>query len=619
MRSNVHGFNLIVALLLVAGCGDSSNPERAESATTVGGDALAPAAEATPPAATLLVPLKVFDPDWGTAGVFTAATQCAQCHQARPGEAALRWPSGAVSGEDISPFTEWRHSMMAHSFDDPYFQAVLETESMDEFPALAGLIEDRCLTCHAPMGRVHAIKSNTGLDGDGFYRHAQALLDQHGREGISCTLCHQIAATAQDAQGDAVVGEQSFSGRYAIGDARVIHGPYDGVNQRPMQTQVNYTPRYGHQVTVSSHCASCHTVRTPVMDANTGAPVVPAREFLEQAPYEEWENSVYGRDTDGAESRSCQSCHMPAPENYGTAIAARPPDQVERTPFSRHRFFGGNTYVLELLGNHRAVLGIEASTTAAGFEAKRAATRAFLREETATLALPHVAVAAGQLEVDVEIVNRTGHKLPSAYPSRRVWLHLTASDGDGRVVFESGAPNARGELSIDRAATQAACLATVKPAGFDNGACLEPHRDWITDPAQVAVYEAVLGDTNGTIHHTLLYADRYLKDNRIPPRGFRSSEAVAGTEIVLGAVADADFNTEDAQGGSGVDRVHYRIPLGDARGPYQVTARLLYQSIRPSSIAALHGKGERVTRFRAMAEQRPPLVEELATVTRALN
>ncbi|MGF1546044.1 MAG: hypothetical protein ACFCUG_01805 [Thiotrichales bacterium] len=509
--------------------------------------------------------------------------------------------------------------MMAHSFNDPYFQAVLETESMDEFPTLAGLIEDRCLTCHAPMGRENAFKSNTRLDGDGFYRHAQALLDPSGREGVSCTLCHQIAATELNPQGNAVVGEQSFSGQYKIGAARLVYGPYDGVNQRPMQAQVNNTPRYGHQVTVSSHCASCHTVHTPVMDVNTGGPVLPPREFLEQAPYQEWENSVYGRGTDNAQPQSCQNCHMPTPENYATAIVARPPDQVERTPFFRHRFIGGNTYALELLEHYRGVLGIQASSSAAGFAAKGAATRAFLRDEAAALTLPHIAVVASELEIDVEILNRTGHKLPSAYPSRRVWLHLRASDGDGRIIFESGAPNARGELSIDSAATRLQCFAKIKPTGFDHRMCFEPHRDWITDPAQVAVYEAVLGDTNGTITHTLLYADRYLKDNRIPPRGFHAANAIAGTEIVLGEVTDADFNAEDAQGGSGSDRVHYRIPLGAARGPFQVTVRLLYQSVRPSFIAALHGKGERVTRFRAMAAQRPPLVEELATVTRTLN
>ena len=40
---------------------------------------------------------------------------------------------------------------------------------------------------------------------------------------------------------------------------------------------------------------------------------------------------------------------------------------------------------------------------------------------------------------DVLVENLGGHKLPTAYPSRRSWLHLIVRDSDGRVMFESGA------------------------------------------------------------------------------------------------------------------------------------------------------------------------------------
>lgn len=553
-----------------------------------------------------------FDPAWGTAGVFTGAQRCAQCHAARSGEAPL-----FLDGEDISPYTEWRHSMMAHSFDDPYFQAVLQEEAEHEFPAFAGLIEDRCLTCHTPMGRTHARKTNTGLDADGFYRFSRALVDPHGREGVSCTLCHQVAATDVNDEGKAVVGKDSFSGNYHIGDGRIIYGPYAGVRQQPMQNQVNYTPQYGHQMTDSGHCASCHTVRTPVMDVNTNAPAQPAREFLEQSPYQEWENSLYARDA--GQRRECQDCHMPAPEDYQTAIATRPQDLPERSPFYRHRFFGGNTYMLEVLREFRDVLGITASTSETGFTDKIDATREFLRQESASLAITRLQTVAGSLELDLQVTNLTGHKLPSAYPSRRMWLHVTVRDGDERVLFESGAPGPDGRLSIDAAAVRPECVASTKPAGFVNGACIEPHRDLITEADQVAVYEAVLGDTNGHVTHVLLHADRLLKDNRIPPRGFRQAGAVTGTEIELGDVADADFNVEDAQGGSGADGVRYRIPLASTVGPYRVQVRLLYQSIRPSFVAGLHGDGGRVARFRTMYKMLPPLAEELARVEQLLN
>ena len=43
-----------------------------------------------------------------------------------------------------------------------------------------------------------------------------------------------------------------------------------------------------------------------------------------------------------------------------------------------------------------------------------------------------------RLTVDVLVESQVGHKLPSGFPSRRVWLHLIVQDANGGVVFELG-------------------------------------------------------------------------------------------------------------------------------------------------------------------------------------
>ena len=178
-----------------------------------------------------------FDPNWGTVGVFTQAETCAECHRASgdqdPGiPAVMRYPL-QDDGEDISPSYQWRHSMMAHAFDDPYYQAAVEDE-VSAFPALAGFIEDTCLTCHTPMAHTNAHQTGTDLSDpnvdltcllpDGCYRFDTASSQNHAREGISCTLCHQI-------KNDNLGTRDSFSGGFTIAEAGdpeafTIYGPY---------------------------------------------------------------------------------------------------------------------------------------------------------------------------------------------------------------------------------------------------------------------------------------------------------------------------------------------------------------------------------------------------------
>jgi hypothetical protein len=567
-----------------------------------------------------------YDPDWGTVGVFTDARTCAGCHRASAiGDAPAVMRFADAQGEDVSPLYQWRHSMMAHAFDDPYYQAVVEDEAA-LFSGLAGLVEDTCLTCHTPMAHTHAHQSGTDLSrdasctlADGCYRLATASTQDHAREGVSCTLCHQIRS---DNLGDAA----SFSGGFSIaaaGDAGAfsIYGPYQNPHAggaRLMQGNTGYTPQFGSQVTSSAHCASCHTVFTPTLDVDTDTPT--GNQFLEQGAFLEWQNSVYA--SGASEEQQCQDCHMPepAPAAYSTRIALRPNGTIntlwpQRSPFFTHSMVGGNSHVLELLRDNRGTLGIDTSTSVSGFDEKISQTRALLQHESATLDITQAGLSGNELAIDVRISNHSGHKLPTGYPSRRLWIQLTARDAGGQVFFESGAADAQGHISTDSARLAPACLAVRKAAGFSNGNCFEPHRDIIDDPAQIALYEPVLGDSNDHITHILLHADSYLKDNRIPPEGFTNSRAdsIEAQTRPVGVDTDPDFNIAAGEEGSGSDTVHYRIALGAVNGPYRVDASLLYQAVSPSFVDGIHSSGTRVSDFKQMYLQNRSVIETLAS------
>jgi len=545
-----------------------------------------------------------FEANWPPLGAFTNAATCgANCHQ-------TDGSSMFFDGKDISPHTQWQHSVMANAFNDPYWQAAVEDEA-SSFPDLAGFIEDTCTRCHAPMGRTHAHQTDTNLDVDSYYRFDTAKTEDHAREGVSCTLCHQIA------EGN-LGSPDSFSGNFAIADDmdpnyKHIYGPYGSPAGSNMLTQTGYTPTEGLYVTKSALCATCHTLYTPALDPETGVPS--GISFLEQGPYLEWQNSVYA--TGEAQEKQCQDCHMPEPvTGYATKISLMPNNLALRTPYGQHSLTGGNSHLLAILRDYRAELGIDGSTTVAGFDEQIMLTQNFL-DSAASLAVTAPVQVGNNLEFKVTVTNNTGHKMPSAYPSRRMWLHVLVRNAASQVIFESGKPDNSGYISSDEQRLKADCMSAHKLEGFDSSLCYEPHRDFIDDAAQVAIYETVLGDVNANITHTLLQGAQYLKDNRIPPAGFTNSRAatIEAQTIPAGVAGDSDFNCVNTDEGCGADTVHYQVDIEGQSGPYTVESELLYQATQPGFVDGMHNTGDRVNRFKVMYDAVPPTVEVLATAT----
>jgi hypothetical protein len=205
---------------------------------------------------------------------------------------------------------------------------------------------------------------------------------------------------------------------------------------------------------------------------------------------------------------------------------------------------------------HREELGV----TALAQELSQASeeTESHLRTSAAVIGIERADISGGRLTVEVEVTNLAGHKLPTAYPSRRAWIRLQVRDSRGSVVFESGRVNPDGSIrgnANDRSRDR-----------------YERHHTRIDSPDQVQIYEAIMAAPDGDVTTGLIEAIRFIKDNRVLPRGF--DKASAGEDIAVrgGAARDEDFS----QGG---DRVRYSLRIDPDHGPYTVRAELLFQPI----------------------------------------
>ena len=467
--------------------------------------------------------------------IFATSDQCMACHN------GLRTPSG----EDVSIGASWRSSMMANSSRDPYWQASVRREVLDR-PAAADAIQDECATCHMPMSRTEA-----RLNGDegGVFDHLPVRgegdrPDRLAHDGVACSICHQIADRNLGAPA-------SFTGGYVVSPAdgrapRPMFGPFkiERGMTTIMRSATGFEPTEAAHVRQSELCATCHTLVTKAR----GPKGELIGELPEQMPFQEWKHSAYA-----GEQRSCQSCHMPVVEEETpiSSVLGAP-----RKGFARHTFVGGNAFMQRMLNRYRGDLGVAA--TVDEMNASIGATVANLQKSTAELAIDRAERSGGRLSADIRVRNLTGHKLPTGYPSRRAWLHVTVRDRTGRIVFESGALAPTGAI-----------------AGNDNDADplrVEPHHTEIRTADQVQIYESVMSDAKGAPTTGLLTAVRYLKDNRLLPKGFDKASADPLIAVVGTAVEDVDF------AGDG-DRVRYAIDVNQADGPFQIDVELRFQVV----------------------------------------
>jgi len=475
--------------------------------------------------------------------LFATSDQCMACHNGMT----------THDGLDISIGFDWRSSMMAHAARDPYWQGAVRRETLDH-PSASAAIQNECSACHMPMSRYTA--KITGQMGQVFAHLPIAAPGPGGvapaaanpasvlaADGVSCSMCHQI-------QPDHFGQKESFTAGFVVDTktrfgSRSIFGPFqvDPGRTALMHSASQFNPAEGTHVQQSELCATCHTLYTHALGADGEV----VGELPEQVPYLEWRHSSY------KDAQSCQSCHMPVVE--GEAPIAGVMGQP-RAAVSRHVFRGGNFFMPKILNRYRTELGVVALPQELAATSSR--TVEHLGTSAAVLTLERTEVSGGRLTAHLLVESLAGHKLPTAYPSRRAWLHVTVLDDRGQTVFESGAIQPDGAI-----------------AGNDNDADpsrYEPHYAAIERPDQVQIYEPILVGPDDGVTTGLLTAVRYVKDNRVLPLGFDKATAEEDIAVRGKAFDDPDFT-------AGEDRIRYTVDLGGATGPFTVQAELLYQPI----------------------------------------
>jgi len=471
--------------------------------------------------------------DNSSASAYRVSSLCYACHS------NLK----TATGEDVSIGKEWRGSLMANASRDPYWQGSVRREALDH-PEVSGVIQNDCGSCHMPLQ--HLRDKADGHETEVFkYLPMKAELgpDSAPEDGVSCAVCHQVEPTGLGTPA-------TYNGNFAVAPLtehpRAAFGPFAANSDRANQTHVVTT---GYSIRPSSHmgdaglCGSCHTLTTIAR----GPGGKELGKLPEQMVYVEWLHSDYNG------KQTCQQCHMPVAAGQ---VALASLMSSPRDGLRRHTFTGANFLIEVMLDAHRDELGVTAHSDELAAAVER--TTQFLQSQSARVTLNTARVSGEELTFAVKVENLTGHKLPTSFPSRRAWLHVTVIAADGQVVFESGKLNPDGSIAGNANDTD--------PRRYS------PHYTKITKADEVQIFEPILGDVDGHVTTGLLSAVQYLKDNRILPKGFDKNSAPAEIAVHGEASTDAGFI-------AGSSTTTYTINAGAAKGPFHIAAELVYQPI----------------------------------------
>jgi len=610
---------------------------------------------------------------------FVTSNQCMSCHAGllEPFGPTMFVPTGDVAeygspGVHLSPYGEWRWTPMGLAGRDPVFFAQLESEielmrtDFAKDPAQAKLhidnLVETCLTCHGAMGK-HQYRMDHGEDAEAFgLDHVMRPSTESGaagekdwrygslaRDGISCTICHQMQPREQPADDHRhyleFFLETSITGNLYVGKPNELHGPFkdNEISPYSMEHALGFKPKHDPYIKSSRMCGTCHVVNLPIVDR----PLQPGEEpdeliaaeqnplfkqyhhHVEQATYLEWLNSEFENefDTENPNAKTCQDCHMSNDyhnddlelhlDQIETRIAAIQDDTYpdaenlaehkellvrhRKEGYARHNFRGLNVFLLEMFNQFDDVLGVRKFDFMTGSKADIShAIADFTRQannDTAALEVESTVDASNMLITNVTVHNKVGHRFPSGVGFRRAFIEFlviehSAEEGTKeKVVWSSGRTNQLGVLIDAEGDPLPTEFFSDDPTGIDKQVS-QQHHEVIDSPNQVQIYETLLHSDKHRYTTSFIHGSNVVKDNRLLPRGWKAEGPGAGLRGEFlkathpGPVARHDPRYGD---GSGSDSVTYRValPEGVDTKRLKVKATLYYQAIPPYFLQSL--------------------------------
>ncbi len=248
-----------------------------------------------------------------------------------------------------------------------------------------------CVGCHAPAATLTASVPPEPLG-------SIDELPEAARSGVNCITCHKLY--------DVYNGVNQFT---------QCADYYFGTIPDPVEYGYHESD-YSSIHTEALVCRSCHNVEN--------------LNFVQvEFTYSEWEEANYaagGTETEPAID-TCQDCHMPS--SVGQAAVDGPEREIHD-----HSFVGGDVALTPFADSHRQ------------FEA----VKAIMRQAATIESDP---VYTGGLLGDIDVVVESlvpGHHIPTGTAfNRQFWLEVLVTDGEGKLLVESGTLDANGDLRDD--------------------------------------------------------------------------------------------------------------------------------------------------------------------------